>query len=92
MDGVFVAQRPLTTKVETVMQDDGTAVMVQTVRNPGEVVPEANDWPASALDAALSRGELVYVSPETIELRDRISALEEQVAQLTNRTVQKKGN
>lgn len=92
MDGVFLAQRPLVTKVETVVDDDGTAVRIETVRKPGEVVPEANGWPPSAVDSALSRGELVYISPETIEMQNRISALEEQVAQLTNRIAQKKGN
>lgn len=62
----------------------------ETWREVGEVVHEAEGWSPSAVDTALSRGDLSYTDAVTVELRERIEALEEAVAQLTNRT--KKGS
>lgn len=72
----------------------GTTTVVQSVkigvnetwRQPGEIVPEVDAWNPAAIDTALSRGEISYTDQETLELRQRVEALEETVAQLTNRT------
>ena len=94
--GVYIAQDRLVVGHRPVLDDDGAQVVrdgipvtEEVCREPGELVPEADDW--SDVESWLRNGKVALVPESMVQLQARVNALEARITELENAKTPRRG-